>query len=64
VENLPTVLWPVAELVPLTHSVRILRSLCDETLSATLLWDAGYIVVFTAVMALLAIKRLKKRLIK
>ncbi len=64
VSNLPKALQFVAELVPLTHSVRILRCICDETLSCTLLWDAGYIVVFTLVMSLLAIHRLKKRLIK
>ena len=64
VDDLPKVLQPVAELVPLTHSVRILRCICDETVSLDLLWDAAYIVIFTLVMALLAIKRLKKRLIK
>jgi lipooligosaccharide transport system permease protein len=64
IDNLPKVLHPVAELMPLTHSVRILRCICDETFPPILLWDAAYIVVFTAVMALLAIYRLKKRLIK
>ncbi|MBL7215999.1 MAG: ABC transporter permease [Phycisphaerae bacterium] len=64
VDNLPKAIQPIAEMVPLTHSVRILRCICDETLSVNLLWDAGYIVVFTLVMSLLAIGRLKKRLIK
>ena len=64
IDNLPKLLQYVAELVPLTHSVRILRCICDETLSPALLWDAAYIIVFTLIMALLAIKRLKKRLIK
>ncbi|MBC8379222.1 MAG: ABC transporter permease [Planctomycetes bacterium] len=64
IDNLPKAIQPVAEIVPLTHSVRILRCICDETFSPILLWDAAYIVVFTLVMALLAIHRLKKRLIK
>jgi lipooligosaccharide transport system permease protein len=64
VDNLPKVLLPVAELVPLTHSVRILRSICNEDFGAILLWDGAYIIVFTLVMGLLAIHRLKKRLIK
>ena len=64
ISDLPKVLQPAAELVPLTHSVRILRSICDETFSPVLLWDVTYIVIFTLVMSLLAIRRLKKRLIK
>ena len=62
-DNLPAALQPVAELVPLTHSVRILRAICSTDVSPILLWDIAYIILFTAVMALLAIHRLKKRLI-
>ena len=64
VSNLPKMMQPVAELVPLTHSVRIMRCICDSELPRVLLWDAAYIVVFTSIVTLLAIKRLKKRLIK
>lgn len=64
VSNLPAAIRPVAEIVPLTHSVRIMRHICDGTMSGILIWDALYIVVFTTVVGLLAIKRLNKRLIK
>lgn len=64
VSDLPAVIRPMAELVPLTHSVRIIRCICDNTMSAVLLWDVLYIVVFTIIIALLAVKRLRKRLIK
>lgn len=64
ISNLPKVLHPVAELVPLTHSVRILRCICGGSIECILAWDVAYILIFTTAMALLAIHRLKKRLIK
>jgi lipooligosaccharide transport system permease protein len=63
VGNLPEVIRPVAEVVPLTHTVRIMRSLCDEQYGVFLLWDVLYVVIFTLVIGTLAVKRLKKRLV-
>lgn len=63
VSNLPEVIRPVAEIVPLTHSVRIIRSICDSNYSIFLVWDVIYIILFTLVVGMLAVKRLKKRLI-
>jgi lipooligosaccharide transport system permease protein len=63
VNNLPEVIRPIAEVVPLTHSVRIMRSVCDSDFRGILLWDTLYIAVFTLVIGTLAVKRLKKRLI-
>jgi len=63
VSNLPATIRPVAEIVPLTHSVRIMRSICDGHCGLFLLWDTLYIVVFTLIIGILAIKRLKKRLV-
>jgi lipooligosaccharide transport system permease protein len=63
VGNLPDAIQPIAEIVPLTHSVRIMRSICDNEYSSTLLLDALYIIVFTLVIGALAVKRLKKRLV-
>ncbi len=63
VTNLPAAIQPVAELVPLTHSVRIVRALANNSYSPWLAWDAGYIVTAIAVLGTLAVKRLKKRLI-
>ncbi|MHC4236829.1 MAG: ABC transporter permease [Planctomycetota bacterium] len=63
VSNLPATIRPVAEIVPLTHSVRIMRSICDGKLESFLLWDVLYIVIFTLVVGTLAVKRLNKRLV-
>ena len=63
VSNLPASIRPVAEIVPLTHSVRIMRSICDSHYGSFLLWDGLYIVAFTLIVGSLAIKRLKKRLV-
>ena len=64
VSDLPKAIRPLAEIVPLTHSVRIMRCICDSELPAILWWDVCYIAIFTAIVGLLAIKRLNKRLIK
>jgi lipooligosaccharide transport system permease protein len=63
VANLPTVLQPLAELFPLTHSVRIMRSLALWEPRWILVADAAYIVVFTVVAGSLAVTRLGKRMI-
>ena len=63
VSNLPPAIQPLAEAVPLTHSVRIMRSICDNDYPAILLWDVGYIILFTLIVGFLAVKRLKKRLV-
>lgn len=63
VSNLPDAIRPIAEIVPLTHSVRIMRCICDSHYGSFLLWDGLYIVLFTLIVGMLAIKRLKKRLV-
>jgi lipooligosaccharide transport system permease protein len=62
--NLPSTLRWVAEIFPLTHSVRITRSLDLATFSPVLLADLLFIVVFTLVIGWLAIRRLKRKLIR
>ncbi len=62
-ENLPSNIRPVAELVPLTHSVRIVRSICTNDYKPILLFDMSYIILFIVVFGYFAIKRLKKRLV-
>lgn len=64
IDRLPKNIQPIAEIVPLTHSVRLMRSICGD--ASTLLmnvWDVLYIVVFTLVVGYFAVRRLKKRLI-
>lgn len=62
-ENLPPVLRPVAEVFPLTHVVRLCRSLDFGRLSPSLLLDFLFIIAFTGIAGAIAIKRLEKRLI-
>ena len=63
VKNLPAVVRPLAEILPLTHSVRLVRAVCSNGYEPFLLLDLLYIVAFIILVGLLAIKRLKKRLV-
>jgi lipooligosaccharide transport system permease protein len=63
VHNLPPVVRYVAEAVPLTHVVRLVRAVCTNRYALGLLGDLGYIVVFVAIIGTLAIRRLKARLV-
>ena len=63
VQNLPMAIRPFSELVPLTHTVRLMRAIAELKLDPILLWDLFYIIAFTVIMAFLAIRRLKRRLI-
>jgi len=62
--NLPAFVQPIAEILPLTHSVRLVRALCGNNYHPALAMDLGYIILFILVVGFFAIKRLKKRLIK
>jgi lipooligosaccharide transport system permease protein len=63
-ENLPPVIRWFAELLPLTHSVRMMRSLDFGRFEPMLIIDLLFIAVFTFITGWFAIRRLKKRLIK
>jgi len=63
VSRLPAFIRPVAEIIPLTHPVRLARAICTGNYSWLLLLDLLYIVVFIAVVGMLAIRRLRKRLV-
>ncbi len=62
-ETLPKFVQPVAELLPLTHSVRIIRAFCLNNFPISLMLDVGYIVVFTLIFGYFAIKRLERRIV-
>ena len=65
VENLPKFTRPIVELVPLTHSVRLVRAFCiGGNWDIILLWDICYMVLFISIVGYFAIIRLKKRMIK
>ncbi len=63
VSNLPSSVRFVAEVIPLTHSVRLVRAVCTSSYRLALLGDLGYIVVFIAIVGFLAVRRLRRRLI-
>ncbi|MDQ1350517.1 MAG: lipooligosaccharide transport system permease protein, partial [Acidobacteriota bacterium] len=64
VENLPKTLIYAAEVIPLTHVVRIARAFCvPGLLNFHLLLDLGYCILFTVLFGWLAVKGIKKRLI-
>lgn len=63
VSNLPKLLQPFAEIVPLTHSVRLVRAVCTNNYNLSLFADMSYIIAFILIIGWLATKRLKKRLV-
>jgi lipooligosaccharide transport system permease protein len=63
VGNLPGPLRWMAEIVPLTHSVRLVRAACVNRYEAALLADLAYVAVFVAVFGTLAVGRLRRRLV-
>jgi lipooligosaccharide transport system permease protein len=52
------------QVTPLFHSINLIRGLTTGTLSPSLLWDFGYLVVFFVAMMWIAMNRMEKRLIK
>ena len=63
ISRLPEKIQPLAEAVPLTHSVRLVRELCRNSYSRQMIYDLLYILVFIAVIGFFAVRRLKKRLV-
>jgi lipooligosaccharide transport system permease protein len=63
-DKLPSFLKPVIELTPLTHSVRLVRSLTLYQLDSISLWDLSYLILFILLIGYAAVARLKKRLIR
>jgi len=63
ISNLPSWVRPFAEMVPLTHSVRLVRAVCTTRYQPTLLLDLLYVFLFVLVIGLLAVTRLRKRLV-
>lgn len=61
--KLPAFAQPFAEIVPLTHSVRIVRAVCTSNYNTHLIIDVLYIALFIVVVGFFAVKRLKKRLV-
>ncbi len=65
IENLPAPLQVVAEILPLTHPVRLGRVAATASgWNASLLLDLAYTVLVGILIMLLAAKRLEKRIVK
>lgn len=64
IDVLPKPLTYLAEIIPLTHVVRMARALCvPGLLNMSLLLDLAYCLAFTAIFGWLAVRHLKKRLV-
>jgi len=63
ITSLPRYVRPLTEIVPLTHSVRLVRAVCTNNYRPILLLDLLYIAVFILVVGFLAVVRLRKRLV-
>jgi lipooligosaccharide transport system permease protein len=63
ISSLPGFVRPIVEIIPLTHSVRLVRAVCTNNYGPILLLDLLYIAVFILVVGFLAIARLRKRLV-
>jgi lipooligosaccharide transport system permease protein len=64
ISNLPEIIQPLAELFPLTHSVRLARALCGGSSDPALLFDLAYCILLILIVGYLAIQRLKRRLLR
>ena len=63
-ENLPAWAQNLAVIFPLTHLVKLVRSLSLGILNAALLWSIAYLLIFSLIFFPLALIQMRKRLIK
>ena len=63
IENLPDVVMPISEALPLTHAVRLARSLALGTPNPLWWLDLLYVFAFIGIVGWIAIRRLEKKLI-
>jgi len=64
IENLPAWAQTVALFLPLTHLVKLVRSLSFGAIYPALLWSAAYLLLFFLVFFPLALIKMRRRLIK
>ncbi|WP_455382445.1 ABC transporter permease [Salinispira pacifica] len=62
-DRLPAWVRPIAEALPLTHTVRLSRAICFAQPDKFLLFDLAYSLLFSAVFGFFAVRRLKHRLV-
>ncbi|MEW6441227.1 MAG: ABC transporter permease [bacterium] len=64
VENLPAWAQSLASALPLTHLVRLTRAFTFGKLDWGLLWSVLYLIVFALALVPLAVRQMRRRLIK
>jgi lipooligosaccharide transport system permease protein len=64
IENMPQWAQIVAMVLPLTHLVGAARSFCHNHFDGMIMWQLGYLALFTAVFFPLALYMMRQRLIK
>jgi lipooligosaccharide transport system permease protein len=62
-DSLPRGLRPFAEILPLTHAVRLARDFALSRFSGVLLADLAFLLIVTAVATYAAIRRLRRRIV-
>jgi lipooligosaccharide transport system permease protein len=62
-DSLPRALRPLAELMPLTHAIRLTRDTILLRFSGLLLADLAFLLVITIAATYLAIRRLRRRIV-
>jgi len=63
ISDLPRPLQIVAEYIPLTHCVRLVRAIILPGSDQDWILSLVYIIIFTVIAGFLAIRRLRKRLV-
>jgi lipooligosaccharide transport system permease protein len=63
IDNLPAAIQPIAQILPLTHAVKLARAVSQASYNPALLLSVLYCTVFILITGHFAIRRLKKRLI-
>ncbi len=62
-QNMPRFIQILAEFLPLTHAVRLSRTLCFNRFGNVAIFDLAYVAVFIIVFAWLGVSRLRKKII-
>jgi len=63
ITSLPAPLQVLAEIVPLTHPVRLTRAVCFNRMDIISLFDILYMALFIVVVGFFALRKLKKRIV-
>ncbi len=63
IESLPRILRPFAEILPLTHAIRLSRFLVFARFTPVMLADLAFLVVVTLATGYFAIHRLRRRIV-